>query len=150
MEKNIIIISEGHEVDFHLMSLDEMVEEVKNIAMNEDDDYLDWLEWEALEDNDINLEKYGKQKSDWAKQMILNGYCYEYNGATFCELNDSYLEEKWKELEDVLFTEDKYHNLVLSDDWFIFDKGEYKENIWHWFDKHYSKGIECLLMKTKE
>ena len=41
MEKNIIIISEGHEGDFHLMSLDEMVEEVKNIAMNEDDDYLD-------------------------------------------------------------------------------------------------------------
>ena len=80
MEKNIIIISEGHEGDFHLMSLDEMVEEVKNIAMNEDDDYLDWLEWEVLEDNDINLEKYGKQKSDWAKQMILNGYCYEYNG----------------------------------------------------------------------
>ena len=40
MEKNIIIISEGHEGDFHLMSLNEMLDEVRNIAEN-DEDYLE-------------------------------------------------------------------------------------------------------------
>lgn len=145
MEKNIMIVSEGYEGDFHLMSLDEMIEEVKDIAMNDDGDYLDWLEWEDLEDNDINLEKYGKQKSDWAKQMILDGYYYEYHGATYCELDDSYIEEKWKELEDILFFEDKDKNLVLVSDWFIFDKKEYRDDIWHWFDKYHSKGIGWLI-----
>ena len=47
MEKNIIIISEGHEGDFHLMSLNEMLDEVRNIAEN-DEDYLELDE--AMED----------------------------------------------------------------------------------------------------
>lgn len=148
MEKNIIIISEGHEGDFHLMSLNEMLDEVRNIAEN-DEDYLELDE--AMED-EVNdgLMMFVHMKVYSAKYDIDNGCIHKYHDVTYQRLTDSYIKGKWKELEDVLFTEDKYHNLVLSDDWFIFDKGEYKENIWHWFDKHYSKGIECLLMKTKE
>ena len=51
--------------------------------------------------------------------------------------NDTELENLWKFLEDIPMNE----NEQLEEDWFIFPKGTDKEEIWHWFDEQYSKGV---------
>ena len=55
--------------------------------------------------------------------------------------NDTELENLWNSLVDVPMNE----NEQLEDDWFIFPKGTDKEEIWHWFDEQYSKGVYYLL-----
>lgn len=55
--------------------------------------------------------------------------------------NDTELENLWNSLVDVPMNE----NEQLEDDWFIFPKGTDKEEIWHWFDEQYSKGVSYLL-----
>lgn len=55
--------------------------------------------------------------------------------------NDTELENLWKFLEDIPMNE----NEQLEEDWFIFPKGTDKEEIWHWFDEQYSKGVSYLL-----
>ena len=55
--------------------------------------------------------------------------------------NDTELENLWKSLEDIPMNE----NEQLEEDWFIFSKGTDKEEIWHWFDEQYSKGVYYLL-----
>ena len=55
--------------------------------------------------------------------------------------NDTELENLWKSLEDIPMNE----NEQLEEDWFIFSKGTDKEEIWHWFDEQYSKGVSYLL-----
>ena len=55
--------------------------------------------------------------------------------------NDTELENLWKSLEDIPMNE----NEQLEEDWFIFPKGTDKEEIWHWFDEQYSKGVYYLL-----
>lgn len=54
------------------------------------------------------------------------------------------LECAWKELEDVPFDEvDSV--LCLAVDWKTFEVGTSQEDIWHYFDAHYSKGVAYLL-----
>lgn len=61
------------------------------------------------------------------------------------KLNDLFLEDKWYELEQIPFDENEEEELILSEDWFIFKKGTEREDIWHWFDRRYSKGV-CYLL----
>ena len=94
MEKNIIIISEGHEGDFHLMSLNEMLDEVRNIAEN-DEDYLELDE--AMEDEvDDGLMMFVHMKVYSAKYDIDNGCIHKYHDVTYQRLTDSYIKGKWK------------------------------------------------------
>lgn len=59
---------------------------------------------------------------------------------------DICLETKWYELADVPFDEsDTASGLVLAQDWWGFPKGTDREDIWHVFDKFYSKGVASLL-----
>lgn len=58
---------------------------------------------------------------------------------------DTYLEEKWDELTDVPFNENEKGELLLERNWFMFDEGTSREEIWHWFDKRHSKGVAWLL-----
>ena len=58
---------------------------------------------------------------------------------------DKQLEELWAELEDVLVYEDEKGYMYLQNDWFIFEAGTEREEIWHWFDERYSKGVYYLL-----
>ncbi len=58
---------------------------------------------------------------------------------------DTYLEEKWDELTDVPFNENEEGELFLEGNWFMFDKGKSREEIWHWFDERHSKGVAWLL-----
>ena len=69
------------------------------------------------------------------------------------EFNDSDIEKLWEEFEDVLFIENKDSDdscsLVLSNDWKKWNKGTNRDTIWHWFDKHHSKGIRWLLYRIE-
>ena len=55
--------------------------------------------------------------------------------------NDAELEDLWRDLVDIPIDEDER----LEEDWFIFKKGTWREDIWHWFDKRHSKGV-CYLL----
>lgn len=46
--------------------------------------------------------------------------------------------------ERVRLTED-YPDGVIANSWFIFDAGTDREEIWHWFDEHHSKGVYSLM-----
>lgn len=59
--------------------------------------------------------------------------------------NNKEIEKLWQKLEDVPFAEDETSGdssgLVLDCDWFLWKKGTTRDTIWHWFDKHHSKGL---------
>lgn len=54
---------------------------------------------------------------------------------------DKLLEMMWEALTDVNVTEDE----CIEQDWFIFESGTDKYEIWHWFDEHYSEGVAALV-----
>ena len=54
---------------------------------------------------------------------------------------DELVEAMWKTLTDVNIDEDE----CIEQNWFIFPIGTYREDIWHWFDEHHSKGVGYLL-----
>lgn len=57
---------------------------------------------------------------------------------------DKRLEKLWDGLEDIPFYE-KDGEQYIEEDYFEFQKGTAKEDIWHWFDKRHSKGVHFLL-----
>lgn len=57
---------------------------------------------------------------------------------------DAYLEELWKELEDIPMNPETEE---LEENFHIWSIGTSKEDIWHWFDECHSKGIYYLLNK---
>lgn len=59
--------------------------------------------------------------------------------------NDEYLEQKWAELEDVAVDENERGELLLANDWWLFEKGTDREDIWKFFDEHHSKGVGWLM-----
>ena len=58
---------------------------------------------------------------------------------------DTEMEQRWCELENILFDELENGELVISKDWLHFEKGTEREEIWHWFDENHSKGVYYLL-----
>ena len=58
-----------------------------------------------------------------------------------CNMTDKEIEELWDEFEDVPIDEDE----CLDIDWHDWSKGTHREEIWHWFDKHHSKGVYSLM-----
>ena len=64
--------------------------------------------------------------------------------------SDSIIEEMWQALDDVPFDEQANGEMILSEKWLSFDEGTTRDDIWHWFDKHYSKGVYELLYGDKE
>lgn len=60
-------------------------------------------------------------------------------------MTDTTLEKKWKELKDVPFDTDEDGEMVLSEDWWVFEKGTSRFDIWSYFDEKYSKGVHFLL-----
>ena len=68
--------------------------------------------------------------------------------------NDEKLKQLWEELGDVPVYEDEDGWLCLENDWFIndwffFPSGTEREEIWYWFDEHYSKGVHALMFPDK-
>ena len=62
---------------------------------------------------------------------------------------DEQLEQLWEELSDVPVCEDKDGWLCLENDWLFFPSGTEREEIWYWFDEHYSKGVHALMFPSE-
>ncbi len=62
---------------------------------------------------------------------------------------DRLVEKVWEGLADIPFYE-KDSMQYIDEDYFEFKKGTEKEEIWHWFDENYTKGIYFLLYKYEE
>lgn len=60
-------------------------------------------------------------------------------------MSDKELEKLWDELTDIPFDEEENGNLVLAEDWNVFEKGTDRESIWYWFDERHSKGVGWLI-----
>lgn len=69
------------------------------------------------------------------------------------KITDIEIEKLWEELKDVLFIEDLKSDdscrLVLTSDWKKWNKGTTRDSIWRWFNQHYSKGLEGLVIKNR-
>lgn len=83
-----------------------------------------------------------KTNTDKEKTVITNENYKSYN--------DSIIEEMWQALDDVPFDEQANGKLILSEKWLSFEAGTAQDDIWRWFDKHYSKGVYELLYGDKK
>ena len=76
---------------------------------------------------------------------LIDGFLERHPEYNSVPESDSEVEEKWAELEDVLFKEDENKELILAHNWFLFSEGSSREDIWKWFDKKHSKGVAWLM-----
>ena len=61
---------------------------------------------------------------------------------------DVFIKEKWAEFADVPFNDsDPAADMCLENDWWLFKSGTCREEIWHWFDDKYTKGVYHLLYR---
>ena len=59
---------------------------------------------------------------------------------------DQLIEALWDTLTDVPCCENENGALELDENWFIFKKGvSVEEDVWTWFDEHYSNGVGNLM-----
>ena len=65
----------------------------------------------------------------------------EYKVVMEIDNNDTLIELMWETLTDVNIDEDE----CIEQNWFVFPVGTYREDIWHWFDEHHSKGVGWLM-----
>lgn len=146
MEKQIMILSQGFEGDRHVITFEEAKQEVYDIALNdkeESEEYLTDYPTHTIFD-------FAKFIQCCFDKDINNGYSYEFNGVTYQILDDETIEQLWKELGNIPFDENEKGELILAEDWFIFDKSTEREDIWHWFDEYHFKGVGWLMNEYKE
>lgn len=62
---------------------------------------------------------------------------------------DDLIKDLWKSFSNIPF-DDGEKDLVLGQDWFIFEKGTERKDIWKWFDSHYSSNHVILRMNRVE
>lgn len=58
---------------------------------------------------------------------------------------DKHLEQLWDELGDIPFDDQPESDMTLAQPWHGFPVGTEREDIWHWFDERYSRGVAALL-----
>lgn len=71
--------------------------------------------------------------------------CRDYQYYAFMDedhLTDAEVEELWKSLDDVPMNPETER---MEQPFLIFPADTPREDIWHWFDKHHSKGVTYLL-----
>ncbi len=66
------------------------------------------------------------------------------------ELTDKLIDEIWDISADAGFDEDRDDRLILAEDSFIWKPGTDREEIWHWFDEHHSKGVTTCCTKDRK
>lgn len=59
-------------------------------------------------------------------------------------LTDSFIEEKWKELQELNILDSNNKHAVLQETWFLFPKGTFCSDVTSWFDEKHSKGLKYL------
>lgn len=146
MNKEKMILSQGFEGDRHVMTFEEAKKEIYDIALNNRDESEEYLA-DYPTHTIFDFAQYIQYCFD---KDINNGYSYEFDGVTYQVLNDEAIEQLWKELGDIPFDEDEKGELILGEDWLVFDKGTEREDIWYWFDEHYSQGVGWLINEYKE
>ena len=67
------------------------------------------------------------------------------SGAGDRRVSDREIEKLWEELTDVPIDEEE----CLDIDWRDWPKGTHREEIWHWFDEHHSKGVAWLMYEYR-
>ena len=77
-------------------------------------------------------------------------YCTIYDGLDEIDTlreRDEELEELWTLFSDVPMDPETE---CIEEGFLGFDKGTHREEIWHWFDERYSKGVACLMYNGAE
>lgn len=87
------------------------------------------------------FKKYLQPSFDFCK----DNYTGEWVKTSDEKLSDYLVEKLWEEFEDVLFVEDTNKSLLLSSNWFIFEAGTLRDEIWHWFNENHSKKLSWLM-----
>lgn len=59
---------------------------------------------------------------------------------------DKKIEELWDGLEDVPMNPDTE---CIEEGYYIWPAGTFREDIWHWFDEHHSKGVYWLMYERE-
>jgi len=59
----------------------------------------------------------------------------------YLKFSDELLEMFWEILGNVCIDEDEN----IDEDFWIWEKGTFREDIWHWFDEKHSKGVGWLV-----
>lgn len=100
-----------------------------------------------LNANSKSLEEYSLKELEYLQNQ---GVIEEVNNKSHTyklsqKYLDVYLEKKWKELEDIGFKEVD-NEQILDEQYWDFEKEiSTTEDIWHYFDNNYSKGVHYLL-----
>ena len=97
--------------------------------------------------NRDSLQPKAKKSILFAQRYSIEGFmeavrCLLTNGILTLEKRDQYLENLWKEIEDVPMNPETecFEKEVLG-----FPADTHREVVWKWFDERYSKGIAHLL-----
>lgn len=114
------------------LSLEEAIEYAKNNMDNINATELEWIGDIGINDEecyfDRNMEYYEmKELSNFENQ----------------EEKDKFLERLWEEFANTPVCEDTD---CIDEDFYVWDKGTDKSEIWHWFDDNHSKGLAIGLM----
>lgn len=105
------------------------------------------LGWEVYEtEDDIELRKCSSLGEDFGFSLFENdGEVTEFRFPKLPSdraFRNVVVEELWDNLTDVPIDPETEE---LDEPYYIWPKGTDKEDIWHWFDEHHSKGVAYLL-----
>ncbi len=120
--------------DYHYKDIEEYSELLK---IKKDADFIYGFLKEQNDTEWIDLEKL--------KVLQDEGYVLLGDGPQELQKRlDKLLEKLWEGLEDIPFCEED-SELHIEEDYLDFKEGTSREDIWHWFDERYSKGVYSLL-----
>ena len=75
----------------------------------------------------------------WVQEDMVKAY-EEMSQEKYLKFSDELLEVFWNALGNVCIDEDEN----IDEDFWIWGKGTFREDIWHWFDDKHSKGVGWL------
>lgn len=103
-----------------------------------------WNQTSVMADTWSNAGGYDDEKDEPIPYNCLTGTDhYWLFEQLVCDEN---VERWWEELADVPFDDPGPEaDMVLAEDWGQFEKGTKREEIWHWFDEHHSRGVAFLM-----
>lgn len=84
-------------------------------------------------------------------QLLMMDEIAEHNDGYVMLYDDAVLRQIWAELGDVPFYENKEtFEMMLEDNWLVFDANTSRNEIWEWFDEHYSGGVYKLMFPNNQ
>ena len=84
-------------------------------------------------------------------KLIITGEIAEYNDTYIMLYDDDVCKQLWEEFADVLIDYDNpdYPDGIIDNNWFIFEAGTERMEIWRWFDEHCSNGVHALMFPSE-